>query len=220
MPASFELLRHRVILRRLTSAGGNVAESNAPSPRGGGNLKYGIIGAVLILAAIAIWFLMQRCEGPPPVVEPPAPDAGIVRQTSLVDDDLVIPVPEPDAGPAVDAGPRRIRYVTRYVGGGGSWDCSGSIDATAAQNALAEYNLQFRNCYERRLKVNNHLEGRVTLQVRVGRNGAVSAVRTGGSLNDAQVLSCVRGIAQRITFPNPTGGCAVVSAPFNFTPRR
>jgi hypothetical protein len=163
---------------------------------------------------------MQTCQEPPPVVDS-VPDAGIGdRQTSLVDDDLIIPEPEVDAGPAVDAGPPRIRYVTRYVGGGGSWDCSGSIDTTAAQNALAAYNLQFRNCYERRLKVNNRLEGRLTVQVRVGRTGAVSAVRTGGSLNDAQVLSCVRGIAQRITFPNPTGGCAVVSAPFNFTPRR
>jgi hypothetical protein len=106
------------------------------------------------------------------------------------------------------------------VGGGGDWSCSGDIDQAGANRALAASNLQFRNCYERRLKVNNTLEGRVNLQMRVGRNGRVDAVRTGGSLNDAQVLSCVRGIAQRITFTVPSGGgCAVVAAPFNFTPR-
>ena len=197
-----------------------MTEPTAP-PTGGSNLKYGIIGGVLIVAAFAVWFGMRGCEepAPPPVQE--LPDAGtVVRSTALVDDDLIIPEPEPDAGPAVDAG-RRIRYVTHYVGGGGgNCSCSGNIDAAAARRALSQYNLQFRNCYERRLKVNNTLEGRVSLQMRVGRNGAVSGVRTGGSLRDAQVLSCVRNIAQRISFPHPSGGCAVVSAPFNFTPRR
>jgi hypothetical protein len=198
-----------------------VSESVAPpASGGGGNLKYGIVGVVLIVAAIAVWFGMRGCEeGPPGPVA--TPDAGTVdRNEALADDDLYIPEPEPDAGPEEDAGPPRIRYVTRYVGGGGDWSCSGEIDATAARNTLSQYNLQFRNCYERRLKVNNTLEGRVNLQMRVGRNGRVDAVRTGGSLNDAQVLSCVRGIAQRITFTVPSGGgCAVVAAPFNFTPR-
>ena len=196
-----------------------MSQSAPPPSPGGANLKYGIVGVVLIAATIAIWFGMQSCEEPPPGPAV-ALDAGVQRPTALVDDDLFIPEPEPDSGPAVDAG-QRIRYVTRYVGGGGGdWDCSGDIDAAAARATLAQYNLQFRNCYERRLKVNNTLEGRVRLDMRVGRTGAVSGVRTGGSLRDAQVLSCVRNIAQRISFPNPTGGCAVVSAPFNFTPRR
>lgn len=196
-----------------------MSETNPPPTPGGGNLKYGIIGGVLIVATIAIWFGMQSCEEPPPVAPVAEVDAGVGRSMALVDDDLVIPEPTPDSGPPVDAAVR-IRYVTRYVGGGGgNWNCSGDIDATAARRALSQYNLQFRNCYERRLKVNNTLAGRVTLQMRVGRTGAVSGVRAGGSLRDAQVLSCVRNIAQRITFPNPTGGCAVVSAPFNFTPR-
>ena len=201
-----------------------MASESSPPPReeGGGNLKYGIIGAVLIGAAIAVWFGMKGCEDETgPVVTAP-PDAGVAeeRPTSLVDDDLIIPEVEPDAGPPPDAG-RRIRYVTRYVGGGGGdWACSGQIEAAAARAALAQHNLQFRNCYERRLKVNNTLEGRVNVQMRVGGNGRVTAVRAGGSLRDAEVLSCVRNIAQRIQFPAPTGGCAVVAAPFNFTPRR
>lgn len=200
------------------------SESTPPPPEGsGGNLKYGIIGVVLIGAAIALYFGMKGCE---PEAEPVAavpPDAGVVeRSTALVDDDLVIPELEPDAGPLPDAGRPRIRYVTRYVGGGGgNWSCSGQIDAAAARAVLAQNNLQFRNCYERRLKVNNNLEGRINLQMRVSRTGAVDAVQTGGSLRDGEVLSCVRRIAQRLRFAAPTGGsCAVVAAPFNFTPRR
>jgi hypothetical protein len=202
------------------------SESSPPPPigGGGGNLKYGIIGVVLIGAAAAVWFGMKGCEEDPQpqAATPTVVDAGapVERSTALADDDLLIPELEPDAGPPPDAG-RRVRYVTRYVGGGGgSWACNGQIDPGRARAALSQHNLQFRNCYERRLKVNQTLEGRVSVQMRVGRNGRVTAVRTGGTLRDAQVLSCVRSIAQRIEFPQPSGGCAVVAAPFNFTPRR
>ncbi|HEY8430674.1 MAG TPA: AgmX/PglI C-terminal domain-containing protein [Sandaracinaceae bacterium] len=197
-------------------------DSVPPPPAAGGNLKYVIIGVVLLVAAGAVWLGMDACEPEPsrPIAQV-TQDAGapVERGGALADDDLIIPVPEPDAGPPrPDAGPR-IRYVTRYVGGG-NWDCSGSIPPAAARAALAQYNLQFRNCYERRLKVNNRLEGRVNVRMRVDRSGAVSAVAVGGTLNDSEVLSCVRGIANRIRFPAPTGGsCAVVQAPFNFTPR-
>ena len=81
--------------------------------------------------------------------------------------------------------------------------------------------MQFRNCYERRLKVNSTLEGRVSVQMRVNRSGAVDAVQVGGTLRDSQVLSCVRQTANRIRFPAVQNGrCAVVSAPFNFTAQR
>lgn len=202
-----------------------MSSESSPPPvvSGGGNVKYGVIGVVLIGAAVALWFGMKGCEErPPSVVQPEQPDAGVAieRPTTLVEDDLLLPELEPDAGPPPDAG-QRIRYVTRYVGGGGgNWSCDGQIDPARARAALSGHNLQFRNCYERRLKVNNTLEGRVNVEMRVDRNGSVTAVRTGGTLRDPEVLSCVRSIAQRISFPQPNGGCAVVAAPFNFTPRR
>lgn len=204
------------------------SESSPPPPvAGGGNLQYGIIGVVLLGGAIALYFGMKGCEAdtPPPVVETTV-DAGapIDRSTAMVEDELVIPELEVDAGPPPDAGTRRVRYVTRYVGGGGgggNWNCSGQIDPARARAALSQSSLQFRNCYERRLKVNNTLEGRVSVQMRVSSTGAVDAVQVGGTLRDSQVLSCVRTIARRIRFPQPTGGrCATVAAPFNFTPRR
>jgi len=201
--------------------GGRVASESTPPPPSGGNLKYGIVGVVLIVATVGLWFGMQSCEEPPPTTPTVQGevDAGLDRAALLADDDLVFPDPVPDAGPPPDAA-QRVRYVTRYVGGGGGqWSCRGDVDSAAANRALAARSLQFRNCYERRLKVNQTLSGRVQLQVRIGRDGNVSGVRTGGSLRDAQVLSCVRSTAQRIRFPRPTGGCAVVSVPFDFTPQ-
>jgi hypothetical protein len=192
---------------------------------GGGNLKYGIIGVVLLGGAAALYFGMRGCEDEAPPVAVETPDAGIPveRSTALAEDDLVLPELEPDAGPPPDAGRPRIRYVTRYVGGGGGggWNCTGQLDPARARAVIGQSNLQFRNCYERRLKVNNTLEGRVNVQMRVSSSGAVDAVQVGGTLRDSQVLSCVRNIARRIQFPEPTGGrCATVSVPFNFTPRR
>jgi hypothetical protein len=198
--------------------------THPPPPPSGGNLKYAVVGLVLIAGAAAVWFGMQSCEETPenPVANAQV-DAGTRpqgRDTALVDEDLVIPDPVPDAGPRIDGGPR-IRYVTRFVGGGGgggNWSCSGDINRQRAAAVLAENRLQFRNCYERRLKANNTLEGTVNVSMRVSRTGAVDAVSVGGTLRDGETLSCVRRIAQRIRFPAPTGGaCAVVSAPFNFS---
>lgn len=203
-------------------------DSTPPPPPSSGNAIYGIVGVVLIGAAIALWFGMKGCEDDSASTTTEAAveiDAGQVeRQTGLGDDELLIPEVEPDAGPQPDAG-SRVRYVTRYVGGGGgrgNWsNCRAELEPAAARRVLAQSQLQFRNCYERRLKVNQTLEGRVVARMRVGRNGSVTAVQTGGSLRDSEVLSCVRSVAQRLDFPNPTGGtCTVVEAPFNFTPRR
>lgn len=200
-----------------------------PIPGGGSNLKYAAIGVGLLGAAAAVWFGMRSCEPEPPPVARGQADAGTPTPTrggALADDELFIPDPEPevpDAGaPAVEDAGQRIRYVTRYVGGGGgNWDCPGEVPRAAASAQLAERNREFRNCYERRLKVNHTLEGNVNLRMRVGRNGEVSAVAVSGSMRDNEVLTCVRGIAQRIRFPPPSGGsCAVVAVPFNFTPRQ
>jgi hypothetical protein len=203
--------------------------TNPPAPPSGGNLKYAIIGIVLLLGAGALWFGLKGCEedpGGPGVAQNDQPDAGVVvaRDTDLGDEELIIPELEPDAGPIVDAG-RTVRYVTRYVGGGGggggNWSCSGDIPVASVQAKLAEHRLQFRNCYERRLKVNNQLEGRVQVNMRVSRTGAVDAVNVGGNMRDAEVLACVRRVANSIRFAAPQGGaCAVVSAPFTFTPQR
>jgi hypothetical protein len=205
------------------------ADSTEPTPpSGGGNLKYAIVGVVLLLATVGIFFGMRSCEDEGTgdgVAANQQLDAGSAeRPTEIGEDDLFIPDPEPDAGPPVDAGGPRVRYVTRYVGGGGgsaNWNCSGDIAVAAVQSTIAEHRLQFRNCYERRLKVNNQLEGRVNVNMRVSRTGAVDAVQVGGTMRDPEVLSCVRGIAQRIRFPVPQGGgCAAVAVPFNFSPDR
>jgi hypothetical protein len=186
-----------------------------PPAEGGGNVKYLVIGILLLGAVIGLWCSMTG-EGDPPVA---VADTGpsIERSTSLAEPIIELPDPEPDAGPEPDVGPTKTKIVYRYIRD--DWDCPGDIDAAAAAGVVRGYNRQIRNCYERQLKQNHTLQGNMRVIVRVGQNGRVTGTQVNGSLRNPEVFACVRGLAAGWTFPNPTGGCAVVSVPFNFTPQ-
>lgn len=191
-------------------------ESTPPPKESGGGLKYAILGLLLLGGAIVIAVLATGGEEERPVQA--VPDAGTAeRSTKLAEPELLIPELEPDAGPPPDAGVR-TKIVYRYVRG--DWECSGNIEPAAARAAIQENHRQVRNCYERRLKVNNTLQGNANVTLKIGADGRVQAVRVGGSLGDNDVFACIRQVANTWRFPAPQGGsCAVVSAPFNLTPR-
>ena len=124
--------------------------------------------------------------------------------------------------------PDGSRYTKLNLGSSGTvrpdgsvawqWDCTG--DLPGASQVVNENRPQIRSCYERRLKVNNVLQGNMTLKLKVGGAGKVAAAQVTGSLRDPEVFACVRKLAQTWTFPVPTGGsCAVVEAPFQFSPK-
>lgn len=129
---------------------------------------------------------------------------------------------ESEEGPAEEErGGERIRYVTRYVGGEhDDWQCTGTLAPEEAMAAVSERRLEIGNCYERRLHAIPTLEGQAVVRMRVGRSGEVDAVSVGGTLEDGEVRSCLREVAESIRFaPVTDGSCAVVSAPYNFTRR-
>jgi TonB family protein len=88
------------------------------------------------------------------------------------------------------------------------------------KKVLGEAQSSIRSCYERALRNNNQLQGSVALEVRVGGNGHVDNSRIRGNLRDAEVTKCIQNLAKNWRFPPPSGGnCAVVGAPYNFTPK-
>lgn len=193
-------------------------ESMPPEEEGGGNLKYGLIGLLLLLGVVGIWFAMSGDGTPPPVAT--VPDTGpAVSHTSLAQPLIEIPDEIEDAGVDADAAEPVVedRVVIRHVRD--DWDCSGSIDAAAAARIIRGYDRQIRSCYERQLKQNHFLQGNMSVMVRVAADGSVAGTRVGGSLRSPPVFACVRGIARTWNFPPTGGGCAVVSVPFNFSPR-
>jgi hypothetical protein len=196
------------------------SESQPPDKdEGGGNLKWLVLGLLLIGGAVGVYFALHGGTAQPeqptgPVVQT-QPDLG-PRPPVGPEIDIEIPPDEPDLGPEEDMGPPR--KIIRYVYTGGGWDCSGDIPD--ARNVMNEAGRQVRACYERRLKQINTLQGTVTLSLKVGRAGNVEAVQVGGSLRDNDVFACVRNVAQSLRFTPPAGGaCAVVQQPYSLSPR-
>src|SRR5204863_6784206 len=165
-----------------------------------------IILVLLILgAAGGAWFLATQKPPPPP---PPKP-AEVQRVNPMAQPDLELEQPKPDAGtPKAPEEPEK--KVVRRGPAVGEWDCSG--DLPGAARVVLENSAQIRSCYERRLKMNNALQGDLRLKVKIGSNGKVVASQVTGSLHDTEVFACVRNLSQTWTFGVPAGGnCAVIS---------
>jgi outer membrane biosynthesis protein TonB len=189
-------------------------DSEPPPPSGGG-LSYAILGLLLLGGAVAVYFA-TRDDGPPDsVAEAPPPIDRPERSTALSDSDLIIPDDDPaeDAPPEAEAAP--AKRPARRAGG----ECEGEVDKARVRQVFMANDRQVRACYERRLKLNNVLQGRLDVEVRLGKAGSVDAVRIGGTLRDNEVHECVRRAARSWTFPPlESGTCAVVALPFHLTP--
>jgi hypothetical protein len=190
-----------------------VTTSIPPRPSGG-NAKYALIGVLLLLlASAAIWWVLRKPRGAPPVTrhQPPAQDASPGPVTPQVGTEIVLNE-EPDAGPDAegpgDAG-RRVRYVYRYVSG----DCHGQVDNDAVNTVARQSIGGMRECYNRALRTNPALRGNVHARWIIAPNGTVADIATSIS-GDQQFKSCFENALRRVHFPAPRGGCA--NADFNF----
>ena len=173
--------------------------------------------AVAAGAGLVTWLIVGRTPPPRRTEPPPRP-----RPPA---DLIVEPVPEPtkteDAG-AVDAdleggladadGP-----VKRKTGNRIRW---GTIDKRRVTAFIKSKQGQVRNCYERRLKANNMLQGVLDAQITLSSVGRVMNVSYNqDTLNDYEVSSCVARVIRTWQFPEPEGGQVIVSNLFRFAPR-
>jgi outer membrane biosynthesis protein TonB len=72
-------------------------------------------------------------------------------------------------------------------------------------------------CYERALKRNPNLSGKVVIHWTITQAGTVSGVDVEqDTLGDAEVASCIKALIARWRFPAPAGGSVDVSFPFVF----
>ncbi len=151
---------------------------------------------------------------PPPQPETPTP---AVQEP----DDLYIPegdLPEDTPTKAEDPAPAEPEKPSRKPAER-TIECKGELSAEDAKTVVGRHTQQVRQCYERRLRENSMLQGRVEVRLTIDTSGNVSTVRTSGTLGDEDVLSCIRAGARNWRFPKPSGSsCAVVVAPFNLTP--
>jgi len=78
---------------------------------------------------------------------------------------------------------------------------------------------RYHLCYEKGLRNNPNLQGRVSVRFVIGLDGTVAHVDSGGSdMPDGNVTSCVARAFYGLRFPQPEGGIVTVTYPIMFTP--
>ena len=69
---------------------------------------------------------------------------------------------------------------------------------------MKRYNAQIRACYEKELKLNPDIAGKVTAYWLIDTSGAAQSVEiTTNSTNNASLAACMVKVIKRITFPAP-----------------
>ncbi|MES2503557.1 MAG: AgmX/PglI C-terminal domain-containing protein [Myxococcota bacterium] len=90
---------------------------------------------------------------------------------------------------------------------------AGSVDANSVISVISRKNSSFTRCYERALRTNPDLAGRIAYEISVGEEGSVLDVKfTEDTLRARDVLDCIKGILMRLQFPQPKGGPAIFSS--------
>lgn len=186
-------------------------------PSGGGGKGLIGLGAALLLlgGGLVFWKTQQKGETPEEITK----TTPITPQAEPSAPALAEPPPPPP--PEEEVAPEKTDVSAPKTGGakvpsGCSGSCAGT-ETAALLSALSAKAGQARTCYNRALRVNSSLEGKIRMSVRVGPTGnACSATVAEDSLHDPGVSSCVAQMFRSSSYPSPKGGCVDVSIPINF----
>ena len=159
-------------------------------------LLAGVAGALVLAGAVAAFVLVR--SPPTRVTAAAIPSSPAARPTPTA---TATPASLPKTGPAEAEDAPAVR---------------GSIDKEVIRRVIRAHVGQVKGCYEKGLKSNPGLSGRVTVQMTIGAGGRVVASSVQQStLNDGAVESCITAAVRRWVFPRPAGGgIVVVSYPF------
>lgn len=179
---------------------------------GGGAFVGAVILMLLAMGGLLYWKFGRTPDAPPPAPSaPPAPQAPVFEAPPPPP-----PPAEPDAGKK-EEGPRK------RLGGSGAGACGGTCKGDVSptlRTQLAGTAGSARGCYERALRQNSTLQGRLVVSVRISSSGSVcSASLANDSLGDPSVASCVLQKFRSGAFAPPVGGCADVQVPISFMPK-
>ena len=115
---------------------------------------------------------------------------------------------------------RRITGRVNFQGGGDVGG-AGQFDQGQVTRRIRARRRAFQACYERSLRNNPTLRGKVTVQFSIQPTGTVSGARaTENTTGDAGMASCVVGVVRRLRWnPGPEGGSVSYRYPFVFAPQ-
>jgi hypothetical protein len=178
---------------------------------------------VAVTMAVATGGLLWWKLAPEPAA--PASPAASAPTALQVLDRALPPPPPPPALPssATETASAKSPQSARTAGAAASGcagHCTGSATAELQSALRAKAGLA-RSCYERALRQNAMLEGRMTVAVRVGPQGRICGANVvSNGLGDPAVAHCVAGILRSGSLPAPSGGCVDVQVPMSFVGRQ
>lgn len=100
----------------------------------------------------------------------------------------------------------------------GAIERDSTLEADAVARTIRQGMQAIKGCYQRALKRNPKLTGKIGIRMTISATGSVTDVEIEtDSLGDSQVTACIEGFARRWRFPPPDGGgTAEVAVPFVF----
>ncbi len=105
------------------------------------------------------------------------------------------------------------------LGSGDAEGGEGTLDASRVAGILRSNIGGIRSCYERALRNNPTLSGRLEIHFTIGTSGRVTgSPSTSGLAAAPEVGSCIASRVRGLVFPAPEGGAVEFSFPFNFSP--
>jgi hypothetical protein len=104
------------------------------------------------------------------------------------------------------------------LGSGEAEGGEGTLDASRVAVLIRGQMGGIRSCYERALRNNPTLSGRLEVRFTIGTSGRVTSASSNGLGAAPEVGSCVVSRVRGLVFPTPEGGSVDFSFPFNFSP--
>jgi TonB family protein len=98
-------------------------------------------------------------------------------------------------------------------------DVDGALDSDAIAKVVRSRKRMVQDCYERELKRNPGLSGKIEIEFTIDANGRISeAFVASNRMGSDAVGDCIISRLKRWRFPKPDGGSVTVNFPFIFTP--
>lgn len=103
-------------------------------------------------------------------------------------------------------------------GGGGDSAVSGSLDPQEIRRVIKAHMHSIKYCYEKALKADPAMQGKVGVAFTIGVDGKVSSAKATTTGISAEVGACIEKEFLTFEFAKPSGGPVNVSYPFTFSP--
>jgi hypothetical protein len=200
----------------MTNSPASLPPSKIPGASSGSGQYIGL-AAVLLVVMGGLLFWKFRAQPETPVDAPPVPSASAAPVRPKMDAPPPPPDDDPTPAPSASAGKKAA------PGGGGGFGC-GATTCTGTPAGSMKGELQARagnarGCYERALRQNPNLQGRVVVSVRIDQSGNVCQAGISQDTVGGDVGSCILPMFRGAHVAPPTGGCVDVTVPLNFTPK-